>query len=336
MRSRKPYAEISEGEVIETMSLKIVFEEGNTLESSLFVATEGEGEGAKQAAIRASKLLDPKLHKLASQDDDDAKPKLAVQPEQIIQDLANRCQTLDEFKAVAYNIAANHSLEVTAAAEDKPVWATEEPTKVTVGKEPVSAAEALPAAGTQPTEARPDVKRFLGRLPGRALGAPTMAIDLQSRARLRTMEHAVKAAEEKAEQAEKRAKDAESKFEAKVKEGSSDKVIALMTKLGAIEDEKDKQSWKSKLAKIAPEAMAVFEEALKVIQNACEEMGAKEPKNAAYPTGGERKASVRIPRTEDNVIEAAIVEDGFERERLDRIAQAWAAQDERKSLVEAR
>jgi hypothetical protein len=240
--------------------IKVVCEKGPTLEKTYFVATDEKGD---KAVVRASKVLDPKLHTVANEDNNATTPKLEVQPENFIEKFEKMCPDLESFKKLAYSMAIeNEGVGVKAAKEsDAPVMSTEDPEKVKVEKEPTVAAEAQYVADEVKTESSPAVRKFFGKLPGKASGSPEIALDLQSK--LQAVEEQLKAVTAEKEDVEKKLDGVQKENEGMKKAGGAEKVLKLLADLGVAEDAKDKDAYTKKLSSLPEQAMGVLESILK-------------------------------------------------------------------------
>ena len=263
------------------MSIKVTYEAGETLDKCYFIAANEAGE---KLPIRATHILDSKLHKVANEDTDDKEPKLEIQPTHFVQKFEALCPDLETFKKVAFAMALGegNGVEVKAAKEsDAPTMATEPMEKVKSEKEPIVAAEETVVADKVPTESAPEIRKYYGRLPGKASGKPEIALDLQSK--LQATEGQLKAIMAENDELKK-------ENEGMKKAGEAEKVLKLLSELGVAEDAKDKEAYTKKLSGLPEQAMGVLEGILKDVVEACKEDGGKEKPKA--PFGGAPKPAM--------------------------------------------
>jgi hypothetical protein len=316
--------------------IKVVCEKGETLEKTYFVATDEEGN---KEVVRASRVLDPKLHKVANEDSNDEKPKLEVQPEDFIEKFEKMCPDLASFKKLAYSMAIeNEGVAVKAAKEgDAPVMSTEDAEKVKVGAEPTVAAESQYVADEVKTESAPAVRKYFGKLPGKVSGSPEIALDFQSK--LQAVEEQLKAITAEKEELEKEKGDLKKENEGMKKAGEAEKVLKLLADLGVAEDAKDKDAYTKKLSSLTEQAMGVLESILKDVLGAESGGGAVKPKapmGAPKPPMGGMGGAPKKPDVESpldsraNVIHASY-EDGFGSGIADTAA-LWLKADRAKEL----
>ena len=309
--------------------IKVACMKGKTLDTTYFVATDKAGN---KVAVRAIRVLDPKLHKVANEDTDDKNPKIETQPEELIAKFEKLCPDLESFKKLAYSMAIeNEGVEVKAAKEgDAPEMATENLEKIKVDAEPTVAAEEQLVADANKTESSPAVRKYYGKLPGKVTGSPEMALDLQSK---------LKATEEALSKVTAEKDELQKENEGMKKAGGAEKVIKILEALGLIEDPKDKDAYTKKLTGLPEQAMGVLESILKDIEGA--EKGGKggeaKPKAPAAgmkpPFGGVpgKKPEGAEPPLDSraNIIQATYEEVGV---GGGSIAELWAKADRMKEL----
>jgi len=310
--------------------IKVTCMKGKTLDTTYFVATDKAGN---KAAVRATRVVDPKFHKLANEDTDDAKPKVEVQPNQLIAKFEKLCPDLESFKKLAYSMALeNEGVGVTAAKEgDAPEMATENLEKVKVDAEPTVAAEEGLVADANKTESAPAVRKFYGRLPGKVTGSPEVALDLQSK---------LKATEEALGKVTAEKDELQKENEGMKKAGGAEKVIKILEALGLIEYPKHKDAYTKKLTGMPEQAMGVLESILKDIEGAekGEKGGEAKPKAPAGlkppfgggAPGGKKPEGAEPPLdSRANIIQATYEEVGV---GGGSIAELWAKADRMKEL----
>lgn len=258
--------------------IKVTCEKGETVEKTYFVAEDSQGG---KAAVRASQILDTKLHTLANEDNDETKPKMELQPEDFIKKFEKLCPDLETFKKLAYTMAVeNEAVTVTAAKEsDAPVVSTEPLEKVKVDKEPTVAAEEPLVADELKSESAPETRKYFGRLPGKVTGKPEIALDLQS---------TLKATQEQLNAVLAENEELKKENDGMKKAGEADKVVKLLSDLGVIEDDKDKETYSKKLSGLDEKAMGIVESLLKEVLEAC---GDEEPSMGAPKTGAPKPAA---------------------------------------------
>jgi len=315
--------------------IKVVCEKGETLEKTYFVATDEEDN---KEVVRASRVLDPKLHRVANEDNDDEKPKLEVQPEDFIAKFEKMCPDLESFKKLAYSMALeNEGVTVKAAKEgDAPVMSTEDPDKVKVAAEPTVAAESQYVADEVKSESAPAVRKYYGKLPGKTSGSPEIALDLQSK--LQAVEDQLKSVTAEKEQLEKDKDGLKKENEGMKKAGEAEKVLKLLADLGVAEDAKDKDAYTKKLAGLPEQAMGVLESILKDVLAAegGAEMKPRAPMGGPKPPMGGMGGAPKKPEVESpldsraNVIHASY-EDGYGTGIADTAA-LWLKADRAKEL----
>ena len=318
----------------DTTVIKVACEKGPTLEKTYFVATDEKGN---KAVIRASRVLSPELHKVANEDDNSAKPKLEVQPENFIEKFEKMCADLESFKKLAYSMAIeNEGVAVKAAKEgDAPVMSTEDFEKVKPEGEPTVAAEAQYSVDDAKTESAPATRKFFGRLPGKAVGSPEIALDLQSK--VQALEEQLKTVTAEKEELAKEKDGLKQENDGMKKAGEAEKVLKLLAELGVAEDAKDKEAYTKKLAGLPEQAMGVLEGILKDVLGADGgEMKPKAPPMGAKPPmggiGGPKKPETESPLdSRANVIHASLEEVGVGSGAQD-ISNLWLRADRSKEL----
>lgn len=309
------------------MSLAIEFIPGQTLDKCYFVGTEGD----KKAAIRATRLLDPKFHTLANEDTDKDDPKVAVQPQDILKELEENADDLETFKTVAFNMAANIAHKGNGldkkAAEDGPVQATEPMDKLKIEDKPDVAAEKQFSADATPTEGSPQVGKYYARLPKKAVGDPEVALDLQST--IQVLQEQIKVLNEDKEKVEGERDEAKGKLDSKVKEGATDTVVELLSDVGVVEDIKDKEVYKKKLVGLDERALGVIESIVKDILEVVE----AKPKVPAGPPKEPLKGPPKAPTftSTENVLHANLQEDVIG-DSTTQISRMWMESDRKKEL----
>lgn len=329
------------------MPIKIKYVPGKTLDTCYFVANEIDKEGKEStekepAVIRATHLLDPKLHTQANDDNDPNSPTTPVQPEQIVEELSKTADDLDTFKQVAFEMAANNaqaSISVKAGDEG-PAMAHEPVDKVKVEDQPDVAAEAQYNADETPTEGGSEVPKYYGRLPKKTPAAPQIALDLQSK--VQALEEQVKVLGEEKEKAEKERDDAKDKLDSKVKEGEADKVLELLADIGIAEDDKDREGYKKKLSGLNESQLGVFEGILKDVLEVVGD-GAAPAKKPAAPAAPKAPGKAPEPpkgpvfSSEDNVFHASLNEEPVQDDmnRLVDISRRWMKEDRKKEFSNA-
>lgn len=328
------------------MSIKIKYVPGKTLATCYFVANEIDENGKENtekepAVIRATHLLDPKLHTQANDDNDPNSAATPVQPEQIVEELSKAADDLDTFKQVAYNMAANIAQASIAvkAADEGPSSATEPVDQVKIADKPEVAAEAQFNADETPTESGSEVPKYFGRLPKRTPAAPQLSLDLQSQ--IQALTEQVKVLGEEKEKVEGERDEAKDKLDSKVKEGEADKVIELLADIGIIEDDKDREGYKKKLTGLSEAQLGVFEAILKDVLEVSGEGAA--PKKPVGPTApkmpGKAPEAPKGPvfSSEDNVFHASLAEEPMvdDMNRLSEISKRWMREDRKKELSNA-
>jgi len=309
--------------------IKVACMKGKTLDTTYFVATDKAGN---KVAVRAIRVLDPKLHKVANEDTDDKNPKIETQPEELIAKFEKLCPDLESFKKLAYSMAIeNEGVEVKAAKEgDAPEMATENLEKIKVDAEPTVAAEEQLVADANKTESSPAVRKYYGKLPGKVTGSPEMALDLQSK---------LKATEEALSKVTAEKDELQKENEGMKKAGGAEKVIKILEALGLIEDPKDKDAYTKKLAGLPEQAMGVLESILKDVEGAekGEKGGEAKPKAPAGlkpPFGGGapgKKPEGAEPPLDSraNIIQATYEEVGVGGNSM---SELWVKADRAKEL----
>jgi len=322
--------------------IKVTCEKGTTVDKSYFVAEDSLGQ---KAAVRASQILDTKLHTLANEDSNDAKPKLEVQPEDFIKKFERLCPDLESFKKLAYAMATeNEAVTVTAAKEsDSPVVSTEPLEKVKVDSEPIVAAEEPLVADKLKSESAPETRKYFGRLPGKVAGKPEIALDLQS---------TLKATQEQLNAVLAENEELKKENDGMKKAGEADKVVKLLSDIGVVEDDKDKETYAKKLSGLDEKAMGVLESILKDVMEACgdEEPSMGAPKTGApkpvAPMGGGPKPPMMgggpkpptAPKALEpldsraNIVHASYDVDGGMGSSVSGLADLWAKADRIKEL----
>ena len=322
------------------MGLKIEYVEGPTINECYFVGIEKTAAGEEQKwAVRASWMLDPKLHAAANTDDDKDAPKLEVQPEQIIEEISKTATDLESFKTTTAQMAvAIHEAEGVSvtATEEGPVWSVEDQEKGKVAKEPVVSMESGLSDGKVEMVGGSKVAGFYGRLPKKSIGAPQIALDLQSK--VATLEGQLKVVQAEKEVVEKERDDAKQEAGTIKKSVDAEGVLKILEKMGLVEDEKDKEEFKAKLAKVDGNALKVLEEILKQVDSGGKS-GDKPKGGSPFPPkkpegfGGGPKAPAKpggaegIFSSDDNVIQGSL---STELDSLAEISRKWIAEDNRK------
>ena len=100
------------------VGFEIKYVEGPTINESYFVGIETTASGEEQKwAVRASWMLDSKLHAAANADDNKESPKLEIQPEHVIEEIS---KTRAEIEKTQHDIEnAEHKYDLNKAAELK-------------------------------------------------------------------------------------------------------------------------------------------------------------------------------------------------------------------------
>jgi len=323
------------------VALKIEYVQGTSIDRCYFVASDGSKDKKtgelRRKVIRASRLLRPELHAQANEDTDDANPKVDVQPEQIIEEISKTAQTLEDFETVAFAMAAslNESIGAKAAVEDEPAMATEPVKPVKVGDKPEVAAEAQYAEGKVPTEGGSKVSQYYGRLPKKAPGSPEIALDLQSR--VAALEGMVKKTAEERDSEKNRADEAEKKLDEGKKEKESGDALSLLADLGVVEDDKDRESYGKRIAKLGSEGIAELTRILKDVVAACEKKPAGAPKGAPKAPGAGPGEKPPVMSSVDNLVHASVNDDGRlpvnDAARIAEISNLWILEDKKKEAA---
>jgi hypothetical protein len=279
--------------------IKIWFEGGSSLPESLYVAAAVDQKGQLRAdvepvVVRASHVLNPALvealNRIAASEGTAAEKKaqadkLPVQPERYLALFQATCKTLEEFKSLALNLAANKGdLERTAVEVGKePMMATEPRDKVKMGEEPKVAAEAgLRADAKGKGESAPAFKQLMGQMPSKVgLGTPERAVDLHS-----SQDPALVVIAEQLEGWKKRAEEAEAALGQQKKEQELGGVMTLLTELGALEDAKDKEKFSKMLGGLEDKALGVVETLLKAVRDSKAKPAAGAGHKPPSPVGG--------------------------------------------------
>ena len=323
------------------VEFEIKYVDGPTINNCYFVGIQKTASGEENKwPVRASWLLDPKLHAIANADDDKESPKLEVQPEDVIAEISKTATDLESFKATTARMAvAIHGAEGVAvkATEEGPVWSVEDQEKGKVTKEPVVSMEGGSLSeGKVPTTGGSKVASFYARLPKKSIGAPQIALDMQSK--VTALEEQLKVVQAEKEAVEKERDDAKQEAGTMKKSGESDAVLKLLEKMGIVEDDKDKEEFKGKLSKLDSSALKVLEEILKSMDGGGK--SEEKPKVGGAPAGFPPKkpegpkppakpgGAEGIFSSDDNVIQGSL---STELDALAEISRRWIAEDRRKA-----
>jgi len=317
------------------VGFEIKYVEGPTINESYFVGIETTASGEEQKwAVRASWMLDSKLHAAANADDNKESPKLEIQPEHVIEEISKTAKDLESFKTTTASMAvALHGVAgvTVKAAEEGPVWSVEDQEKGKVAKEPVVSLESGLSDGKVQTVGGSKVAGFYGRLPKKSIGAPQISLDLQSK--VVALEGQLKEAADKIAEVEKERDDAKQEAGTIKKSVNSEGVLKILEKLGVAEDEKDKESWKAKLGKLDDAALKVVEEILKEVDGGKKGGGAPAAPKKPEGFGGPPKPPSKpggpegIFSSEENVVQGSL---STELDTLAEISRQWIANDNRK------
>ena len=317
------------------MSLKLKYVMGKTIEECYIVASDGskDGEGnLRESVIRASHLLKQEFHADANADHNDGKPKLEVQPEQLMEEIGNSADTIEEFEKVTQamalaNTSTNEALVKTAGAYDGPVTATEEGQTVKVGGEPDYATE-KPASVNIETEKNNAVVKYWSRISTKPSKSPEIALDLKSK--LQATEEELKIRTAEVDTAKTETMDVQKKLDSKEKESESKEVLEQLGDLGLVEDDKDREKYQKLLGEFSAKNLDALETILKdvVAQDGKPGKGVPKPGDGEKPpvfssTGNIVHASFStaegLPKSDADVIKTMSelwIEDDMRKERL--------------------
>lgn len=150
---------------------------GPSLDQCYFYGADDKEE----FAIQASEVVTSSVVKLASVETQDK--QLPVQPDEYVEFFAKSTSSLADFRNQVYAMALKNQegVQVTAANEDEPTFATEPHTKLKPQAQPTVAAEAGPTVqskegGTQ----KSPVPSYYQGLSKQVSDQPELAMDLQS------------------------------------------------------------------------------------------------------------------------------------------------------------
>jgi len=300
------------------MALKIRYEAGDNLANSYFIASE---EGKEDVAVRASHIVHPNLQKKAEDG------KLAVTENEYIERFQKLCSDLDSFQRVALEIASNHAVQAAAhdqptyatepvkpqKAQAEPEVAAEQqyvekakdkggdgsvrkyfaglPAK-SVG-DPVRAVDVHSSEETAVDSAKEEVKpEAQPEAKTDEVVAPVAAKKVEVKAEETPAAAPAETSNEKAlmdELAKVAAEneDLKGQLAGKAKEGEVSQVLELLTDIGLVEDEKDKEKYKKQLMGLNEPAIGVLETILKDVADCVGDMdgdkGPKAPKPPSAP-----------------------------------------------------
>jgi hypothetical protein len=269
--------------------MKVTFEKGPSLKESFFVASE---EGHDDEVVRASHVLPrpvvSEIERIAASDatKEDKEKELAampVQPEEYVTYLQKTCSTMKAFRETCMSLATKNG-GLTAVAQTQkvggaPVTATEPGEKVKTGEEPVVAAESgyTGDKGVE-MEAAPGVRKYYQGLPGKAVGDPQRALDMQSSQSPEVRVMAEELAKTKGELA-----DAKGEIAKRDKSKDLEGVLETLTEMGGIEDAKDRESFTKDLGGLDEKALGILEKVLKKVRDAVAGGAKKSPAGPPKP-----------------------------------------------------
>jgi len=349
------------------MSLKIMYEAGPSLDRSYFVASDGttneKGE-LNEVVIRASQLLHPSLvdtvnKVIASEAPVEEKEKklaeLSFQPQDHAEKIEAACTDLASFKEFSYSLASKHAdLRATAAGDvgKSPTFSTEPWAKIKVGAEPIVAAEeGYGSPKGIDMEAAPAVRKLLGGLPGKAVGEATIAMDFQSSAKVpAALQSQLLAQAEEIKQLQTENKGLKDEKAAGAKEKDVTEILSLLTELGGVEDNKDKEAAKKDFGALDEKALGVFEKWLKqsVDKEPKKPAGAKPPMGGGVAPAAPKKPAGMpgepVMSSRDNIFQGSVADEHFAAPvrtsggfagdpQVAGLANAWIQKDNSKSLT---